>query len=84
MYEILFESKAEKELLELPKEILRKIDTKIQQLKENPRPPGIKKLAGKIEGWRMRVGDYRILYQIDDENKLVKVYRIKHRREAYK
>ncbi|MBS3772049.1 MAG: type II toxin-antitoxin system RelE/ParE family toxin [Bacteroidales bacterium] len=84
MYEILFESKAEKELLELPKEDLKRIDTKIRQLNKNPRPPGIKKLVGKIEGWRIRAGDYRILYQIDDEKKLVKVYRIKHRREVYR
>jgi mRNA-degrading endonuclease RelE of RelBE toxin-antitoxin system len=49
VYEILFESKAEKELLDLPKEDLKKIDTKIRKLKKNPRPPGIKKLVGKIE-----------------------------------
>jgi len=84
VYEIIFEGKAEKDLLGLPKEILKKLDDKIQQLKKNPRPYGVKKLMYKVEGWRIRIGDYRVLYQIDDDKKLVKVYRIKHRREVYR
>jgi mRNA interferase RelE/StbE len=84
VYEIIFESNAEKDLLEMPTEILKNLDSKIQQLKKNPRPQGVKKLIGKIEGWRIRIGHYRILYQIDDKEKVVKVYRIKHRRNVYR
>ncbi len=84
MYEIIFESNAEKDLLEIPTEILKNLDSKIQQLKKNPRPHGVKKLTGKVEGWRIRIGHYRILYQIDDKEKVIKVYRIKHRREVYR
>jgi mRNA interferase RelE/StbE len=84
VYEIIFESNAEKDLLEMPTEILKNLDSKIQQLKKNPRPQGVKKLIGKIEGWIIRIGHYRILYQIDDKEKVVKVYRIKHRRNVYR
>lgn len=84
-YAVLLESQAEKELESLPKKILQRIDTKLQALSLNPLPRGATKLKGKeSEGWRLRVGDYRILYQIDDKENTIRVYRIKHRREAYR
>jgi len=84
-YAVLLESQAEKELESLPKKILQRIDTKLQALSLNPLPRGAIKLKGKeSEGWRLRVGDYRILYQVDDKENTVRVYRIKHRREAYR
>jgi mRNA interferase RelE/StbE len=84
VYEIVIESRAEKELEQLPKNILRKLDIKFLQLKKNPRDFGSKKLTGRIEGWRIRIQDYRVLYQIDDKQKLVKIFRIKHRRDVYR
>lgn len=84
-YRVLVESRAERELKALPPEILKRIDRKLQALADTPRPRGTQKLKGREgEGYRVRVGDYRILYQIDDAQKLVRVYRIKHRREAYR
>lgn len=84
-YAVLLESQAEKELISLPDEVLKRVDTKLQALSLNPRPKGTVKLRGKeSEGWRLRVGDYRILYQIDDKDNIIRVYRIKHRREAYR
>jgi mRNA interferase RelE/StbE len=84
-YVVLLESRAEKDLKALPKQALKRIDTKLQALSLNPRPRGATKLRGKeSEGWRLRMGDYRILYQIDDEEDAVRIYRIKHRREAYR
>ena len=84
-YAVLLESRAEKELRSLPKQTLKRVDTKLQALSLNPRPRGATKLRGKeTEGWRFRIGNYRILYQIDDEQGAVRVYRIKHRREAYR
>jgi len=84
-YAVLLESQAEKELESLPKKILQRIDTKLQALSLNPLPRGATKLKGKeSEGWRLRVGDYRILYHIDDKENTIRVYRIKHRREAYR
>jgi mRNA interferase RelE/StbE len=50
----------------------------------NPRPPGSKKLAGSKNEWRIRVGDYRVLYDIADKVRIVRVYRVRHRRDVYK
>jgi mRNA interferase RelE/StbE len=84
-YRVFLESHAEKDLVSLPAKILQRVDTKLQSLSENPRPKGTTKLKGRlIEGWRLKVGDYRILYEIDDKENIIRVYRIKHRREAYR
>ena len=82
-YTIHLEHRAERDLRRLPQDVVRRIDAVFQQLAENPRPDGIVKLSGKTSsGWRVRVGDYRILYRI--EGSRVEVYRIKHRRDAYR
>jgi mRNA interferase RelE/StbE len=84
-YAVLLESQADKDLLPIPKRVLKRIDAKLQALSHVPRPKGATKLRGKeSEGWRVRVGDYRILYQVDDKGKTIRVYRVKHRREAYR
>ncbi len=49
-----------------------------------PRPPGAKKLVGRQLDWRIRVGNYRILYEVDDEASIITVWRIAHRREVYR
>ncbi|HWL93663.1 MAG TPA: type II toxin-antitoxin system RelE/ParE family toxin [Phycisphaerae bacterium] len=68
----------------LPREILERIDRSLDSLADNPRPPGCTKLRSKSpEGWRVRVGDYRILYQIDDRQRQVLVYHVGHRRDVY-
>ncbi len=75
---------ARRELTRLPREIIVRVDKVISALAEAPRPPGCRKLRSKTpEGWRVRVGDYRVLYQIDDERREVTVYRIGHRRDVY-
>ena len=82
-YRIELETRARKELLDLPKETVGRLASVLDDLESNPRPPGAKKLAG-VEGYRIRKGDYRILYTIDDSKHLVRVYRIGHRREVYR
>lgn len=67
----------------LPQPIHRRVSTKIIALQDDPRPFGIKKLEG-IEGYRLRVGDYRVIYTIDDKSKTVTVTLVAHRREAYR
>ena len=62
---------------------MKRIDNALTNLYRNPRPSGTGKLAG-TDGWRIRVGDYRILYAIDDRNKLVTIYDIDHRRQVYR
>lgn len=54
------------------------------ELETHPRPPGAKKLAGREDLWRIRVGDYRIVYEIHDRILLVLVVRVAHRHEAYR
>jgi len=84
-YALLLERQAEKDLMDLPLPVLRRVDARLLALSEEPRPRGALKLKGKEgEGWRVRVGDYRILYTIDTNQEIVKVYRIGHRRDVYR
>ena len=83
MYHIIIEQKVSKEILSLPKNIIQTIFEVVDDLKINPRPVSVKKLLEK-DGWRIRVGVYRILYTIDDKKKLVIIYRVKHRKDVYR
>lgn len=74
---------AEKELVALDSTILKRIVQKIETLAGEPRPSGCKKLKGEKNRWRMRVGDYRVIYSIDDRARVVDISAIRHRREAY-
>jgi mRNA interferase RelE/StbE len=74
---------AQRELDALDDALFARIDRKILALADNPRPSGCKKLKGYKDQWRVRAGDWRALYIIDDAAKLVTVTRIAHRREVY-
>ncbi len=82
-YTITFARSARKELEALDASIVNRIFPKIEALAEEPRPPGCLKLTGEEDLWRIRIGDYRVLYTINDKQKLVDVIAIRHRREAY-
>ncbi len=84
MYRILLERAAEKDLTRLAAQIHDRIIIVIQTLAQNPRPPGCRKLAGSKNDWRIRVGDYRVVYEIADEIRIVRVNRVRHRREVYR
>ena len=75
--------RAKKQLDALPPQQCSEIEFKIDELRETPRPTGCKKLTGR-EGWRSRVGDYRIIYKIDDKTEIVTVVDVGHRREIYR
>jgi mRNA interferase RelE/StbE len=81
-YTVNLKRSVEKELDDLPKETHDRITKRIILLKENPRPVGIKKLQGR-EGYRIRVGNYRVLYTIDDFLKIVEILSISLREDAY-
>jgi mRNA interferase RelE/StbE len=84
-YRIEFRPAAYRDLKDLPKDILDRISRKISALAENPRPPGVEKLAGSGEAfYRIRVGDYRVIYKIGDKVLRIIIIRVKHRREAYR
>ena len=84
MYTLLIKRSAERDLHRLPRALFERVNERILALRDDPRPPGGRKLAGALEGWRIRMGDYRILYQIDDDAQTVTIVRVKHRREVYR
>jgi mRNA interferase RelE/StbE len=84
VHEILLERGAEKDLNRLAPDVFQRVITAIRALKTSTRPPGSKKLTGTRGGWRVRVGDYRIIYEIDDRTKCVRILRVRHRREVYR
>lgn len=84
MYEVLIERTAERDLRSLPHNIFNRIVARIRALAENPRPPGCHKLTGSRNDWRIRIGDYRVVYEIDDARTRVRIFRVRHRREVYR
>ena len=83
-YSISFARSARKELERFSDEIADRILAKLEALTENPRPPGVIKLHGQKNLWRMRIGDYRVVYSVDDLSKAIDVSIIRHRREVYR
>ena len=82
-YRVALTVSAERELHGLPAKAIARIVRRLEHLAVVPRPPGCKKLRGGTNEWRIRVGDYRIVYEIDDTVRTVDVTRIAHRREVY-
>ena len=83
-YRIEFRPSARKEFNSLPGEIKRRVDSRILALADKPRPAGAKKLVGADGLYRIRVGDYRIVYHVGDAILIVTVVKIGHRREVYR
>ena len=83
-YELLIEHRAEKDLKKLEASLFSLIAGRIKSLSENPHPPGSRKLTGSQNDWRIRIGDYRVLYEIDNKSRKIKIMRVKHRREVYR
>ncbi|MGO9176178.1 MAG: type II toxin-antitoxin system RelE family toxin [Desulfobaccales bacterium] len=82
-YSISILRRAQKELAHLPKESYEQVRDAIRALAYNPRPAGCTKLIGR-SGWRIKIGDYRIIYEIDDRGRTVEVLHIGHRRDVYR
>ncbi len=82
-YSIRILRRAQKALARLPKRDYERVRDAIRALAENPRPPGARKLRDR-EGWRIRVGVYRVIYEIDDANRAVTVLDIGHRGDIYR
>jgi mRNA interferase RelE/StbE len=83
-YAIVFARSARKELQALPLTIAERVLDKIALLASNPRPAGYKKLRGHSSLWRIRVGEYRVIYSIDDNHLVVDISVVRHRSEAYR
>ena len=82
-YDVQIKPSARKELESLPNSLLARVIHKIESLAKDPRPAGCKKLKGYKDQWRIRIGDWRVVYIIDDATRLASVTRIAHRREVY-
>lgn len=82
-YTIFIERYAQKQIMRLDKQVIPVIKAAIEQLADNPRPHGYKKLKGE-DAYRIRVGDYRIIYEIDDEKITVIVVSAGHRKSVYR
>jgi mRNA interferase RelE/StbE len=82
-YEVEFKASAAKEFRKLPPDIKARIRKAIGALQADPRPAGVKKLAGGTNLYRIRVGEFRVIYEIDDEAKILVVTRVRHRRDVY-
>jgi mRNA interferase RelE/StbE len=83
-YQITFARSARRELEQLPQRVAARVLTSIEALTDNPRPCGCIKLQGVSQLWRIRVGEYRVIYTIDDEERIVDITVIRHRNEAYR
>ncbi len=81
-YALLILRRAQKELANLDKTEYERVRGAVFSLAENQRPAGCKKLVGR-EGWRIRVGNYRVVYEIDDTKREINVLHIGHRRDIY-
>ena len=82
-YSLLFKKSAERELQKIPKADLQRIIQRIKKLAAIPRPSGSEKLAWQ-DSYRVRQGDYRIIYTVDDDHRLIEIIKIGHRREVYR
>ena len=83
MYRLEVSHTAHRQIVRLPVQTQERVNRAIAGLGENPRPPVSKKLTAR-EGYRVRVGDYRILYQVDDAAKVVTIYRVMSRGDVYR
>ena len=82
-YRVILPRSVQKELDRLPDDVVKRILARLTQLESNPRPADVKKLKGR-DAWRIRVGDYRVIYEIHDRELQILVITIGHRREIYR
>jgi len=83
-YAIQFKPAALRQLENLPRDLQKRIASKIHALRDEPFPPGCRKLFGEPDTWRVRVGDHRVIYQVHRGALLILVITIGHRRDVYR
>jgi mRNA interferase RelE/StbE len=83
-YRLTFVRSARKDLEVLDRHLLDRIFPKIEQLADEPRPPGCRKIRGAKTLWRIRVGEHRVVYHVSDTDRLVDIIAVRHRKDAYR
>ncbi|HAX79409.1 MAG TPA: type II toxin-antitoxin system mRNA interferase toxin, RelE/StbE family [Cyanobacteria bacterium UBA11372] len=83
-YTVIIPKIVQKQIDSLPEDIYERVIEKLQQLAEDPCPSGVVKLKGTDNEYRIRIGDYRVLYEINDEELIILLLQCKHRRDAYR
>ena len=83
-YAVTFARSARRELEGLVSSLAMRMLSQIEGLAQEPRPYGVRKVHGQQNLWRIRVGDYRVVYSINDPDRIVDVVKVRHRREAYR
>jgi mRNA interferase RelE/StbE len=83
-YAVTFARSARKELESLPTGVIERVLPRIERLADAPRPSGCRKLSGEQNLWRLRIGDYRVIYSVDDHRRTVEVNAVRNRRDAYR
>lgn len=83
-YAIVISKSVQKQIDNLPNDVALRVIEKMQNLASEPRPDGIVKLKGSDNEYRIRIGDYRVRYEIDDESQLVQILQCKHRKDVYR
>ena len=84
IYQVELAPAAKRQIRKLPQATQDRILDKLEELAATPRPPGAKRLENAQGLWRVRVGDYRVVYQVEDQVLMVLVVRVGHRRVAYR
>jgi len=84
VHKVHLERAAERDLKRLPADPFWRVVSRIKALADDPRPPGCRKIRGSRNDWRIRIGSYRVVYEVDDAERAVRVMRVRHRREAYR
>jgi mRNA interferase RelE/StbE len=82
-YTVLVGRPAQKEIRALEESARRRVLAELRVLAAEPRPPGCRKLVGARDRWRVRVGDYRIIYTVEDADRVVRIVAVRHRSKAY-
>ena len=83
-YKIEWKNSAYKELQKLPRPMIPKVVAAVSDLSNDPRPQGAKKLAGSEYSYRIRIGDYRVVYEIFDNKLVIEIVRVRHRKDVYR
>jgi mRNA interferase RelE/StbE len=83
-YKVVFARSARKELQNLDPQVARRILKHIESLAMNPRPAGVVKLEGSIDLWRIRIGEWRVVYRVSDAHRVVDIIAVRHRGDVYR